>query len=266
MASINDLPPEIRAQIPQLAQAGVVDIQQAPGGGWYALGADGGVFAIGGARFRGGLGGTQHLSGIGSKAARLEIDPETGGYTIVGDKGHRYAFDTEYLTPEQAANREELKKPNPLYSDPDFLAFVRASDYGIETAAADTIRKQEAINRGLVTSLAQLSDTAHQNKRGIDNSFEARGVYRSGKRVERQDEYEGTRALQEYGIRDQAQTQIQNSAADLAGLVASNQQKSAELGYGTAGNQALTQGYEAVQKKYPQLFPIATGNPTSPTG
>lgn len=248
MASFAELPPEIQAQIPAAARAGLVDIQPAPGGGWLALGKDGGVFALGGAAYKGGLGGTPHLQNVGSSAARLEIDPNTGGYTIIGDKGHRYAFGTEYKAEAPAA------APNSLYRDPAFLAFLRSSDLGLETAAQDVARKQAAYQQALALAVPTMQDQGKQERQGIDNNFEARGVYRSGQREVQNAAQEVRQANAISGAQASTAENIGSLQSSLAERVAEQQRMAAEKGFSTAQQQELGQQQETLRSKYPAQF------------
>lgn len=296
MASINDLPPEIRAQIPAAALGSIVNVAQSPSGGWYAVGKDGGVFSLGGAGFQGSLGGTKLNSEI------VDIVPTQSGkgYYLVGADGGIFSFgDAKFqgalpgLQGDTLAGQHKIgtggfklnsaggysltdtegraydfgpkaPKANPLYSDPDFLAFTRAADYTIDAAAADVARRQGAINRALANDLTTLADSRDKDLTGVDNSHEARGVYRGGARLRDRSKTEADYANREGQVRDQRTQEITEIGSSLTNTVAGLQQKAAELGYGTAGEQALGQGYEAVQKKYPGLFPITTKSPANP--
>lgn len=79
--------PEVRPMFdPALPVCAVL---AAPGGGFWGLGPDGGVFAFLGAPFYGSAAGQPYFAG--RKAARLESHP-TGGYTIVATSGETYHF------------------------------------------------------------------------------------------------------------------------------------------------------------------------------
>lgn len=247
----------ILATLPQAARDSIVDLVPAPGGGFYAVGKDGGVFALGGAAFHGSIPGLQGDTLAGRHTINqggFKLLPN-GGYEIVDSEGRKYAFNPQAPPPPKA---------NPLYSDPDFLAFVRSADYTIDAAAADVARRQGAINRALANDLSRLSDSRDKDLKSIDDSHEARGVYRGGARLRDRSKSESDYARMEGETRDARANEIYDTASTLTKTVADLQQKSAELGYGTSGEQALGQGYESVQKKYPGLFPITTKSPTSP--
>lgn len=254
MQTLNPDQVNLLATLPQTARDSIVDVVQAPGGGYYAVGKDGGVFALGGAAFHGSIPGLQgdtlagqHQVGQGG----FKLLPG-GGYEIVDTAGRKYAF------------APPAPQANPLYSDPDFLAFTRAADYTIDAAAADVARRAGAVNRALTTDLTQLADSRDKDLKSIDESHETRGVYRGGDRLRDKAQRETEFATREGQVREQRAGEVADISSGLANTVAGLQQKSAELGYGTAGEQALGKGYEAVQKKYPNLFPITTKSPTSP--
>lgn len=97
----------------------IVDAIDQPGGGVWAVGADGGVFSLdaggnpgGGAYFGSlpGLGAALGDPAVHGQAVRIEADPQTGGYTIVNSRGERYNFagnqrpaDTTVAPPPPAA-------------------------------------------------------------------------------------------------------------------------------------------------------------------
>lgn len=253
MAAIDALPAHLRQGLP----SNVVDVVQAPGGGYYAVGADGGVFTLGGAQFHGSIPGLQgdtlagqHQVGQGG----FKLLPN-GGYEVTDTAGRKYAFGPQ---------APPAPKANPLYSDPDFLAFTRAADYTLDAAAADVARRQAAVNRALATDLTTLQDSREKDLKSIDESAETRGVYRGGDRLRDRTQAESQYAQREGQVREQRSTELADTAQSLADKVAGLQQQAAEKGYGLAGEQALGQGYEAVQKKYPGLFPLTSKNPIKP--
>jgi hypothetical protein len=69
----------------------LVDATDAPGGGTWALGADGGVFALDGAPFLGSYPGLPEASRQGTRTfRRIEFNPSTGGYALISEQGERY--------------------------------------------------------------------------------------------------------------------------------------------------------------------------------
>lgn len=78
----------------------IVDAIEDPvSGGIWALGADGGVFALNGAPFMGGMGGNPHFAG--RTAQRLEYDAALGGYKIVSTRGEVYGSAGEFGDPSR---------------------------------------------------------------------------------------------------------------------------------------------------------------------
>jgi hypothetical protein len=250
--------PALLAQLPENVRGNVVDIVPAPGGGYVAVGKDGGIFNLGGSKFYGSVPGLQGDSLAGKHqfgAGSLKVNPD-GSYSMTDAGGHNYAFG-----PQAGA----APAANPLYSDPGFLAFLRGSDYTLDASAAAVARKQAALQQGLGNSLMNLKDQGVSDRRNTDNSYEARGVFRSGARDRAQTDLDNQYANREAGLRNDTANQISDLNQSLSDTVAQQQQKAAELGYGTAGQQGLTNSYSDIQKKYPGLFPVATGSPIQPS-
>jgi hypothetical protein len=69
----------------------LVDAMDAPNGGTWALGADGGVFALDGAPFFGSYWNIAPEGRQGTRAfRRIEFNPASGGYSLISDRGERY--------------------------------------------------------------------------------------------------------------------------------------------------------------------------------
>lgn len=82
-ADLSQLPPGV---IP-------VDGIPAPGGGYWVMGKDGGVFSIQGAPFFGSYPGLPPESKQGLRAFTKIIPGNAGGYTLISDRGETYNFD-----------------------------------------------------------------------------------------------------------------------------------------------------------------------------
>lgn len=92
--------PDLAALQRQHPEWRIVDAIDRPDGGVWAVGADGGVFALDqGGNWQGDVYGS--LPGLGvalgdpavhGQAVRIEADPATGGYSIVNTRGERYLF------------------------------------------------------------------------------------------------------------------------------------------------------------------------------
>jgi hypothetical protein len=69
----------------------LVDAMDAPNGGTWALGADGGVFALDGAPFFGSYWNIAPEGRQGTRSfRRIEFNPASGGYSLISDRGERY--------------------------------------------------------------------------------------------------------------------------------------------------------------------------------
>lgn len=241
-------PQDLQQGVPQ--GANIVARQPAPGGGEILLDANGGVYAIGGAKYQGSYWDDNYVSAKdrndpNRRFSGLEMDPHSGGYTAISEGGERFAFNTPY---------KDAATANSLYRDPAFLAFLRGSDTTLETAAQDVARKQAAYQQALALAVPQIQDNGQQERRGIDNSFEVRGVYNSGQRAVRNQEQEIRQGNQIATAQASTADQIGELHSGLAGLVAQQQQQAAEHGYNTAQTQELGQRQEALRQKYPAQF------------
>jgi hypothetical protein len=143
---------------------------------------------------------------------------------------------------------------NTLYQDPAFLAFQRASGQGLEIAAADVARKQQAYQTALQAGSQSLQQNREQGLKSADNSAEARGVFRGGQRLANRQVQEDQYTNQLGQLQTNTATNIADLNASMTNRVAEQQQKAAELGFGTAQQQALTNDYDALKKKYPGQF------------
>lgn len=70
----------------------IVSVIDAPGGGTWAVGADGGVFALDGAPFVGSYPGLAAAQRQGNRSFTDIVANQTGGYTLKANDGHTYDF------------------------------------------------------------------------------------------------------------------------------------------------------------------------------
>jgi hypothetical protein len=230
----------------------------APGGGFYVLGSDGGVFALPDASgktpaYYGSVPGLkgdalagQHQFADGG----LSLNP-TGGYSLTDTAGRNYGFDTGY------ANANGLSVPaqgNTLYSDPAFLAFMRSSGLGLETAANQVRTQTGAINAALGTTMGDIGNTYDENARKTQGGYESRGILRSSDTQQGLDQVERARLSAQTTAQNNAANQIGALNQGLVGQVLGQQQKAAELGLTTGQNQDYDAQMAGLQKKYaPEL-------------
>lgn len=73
-------------------------------------------------------------------------------------------------------------------NDPSYLAYLRATGLQEEVARANAARQTAAIQRQLATTTPEIARLGQLARARIGDSFEARGVYRSGMRQQRQAE------------------------------------------------------------------------------
>lgn len=240
--------------------AGVHEVQRvaAPGGGYYVLGSDGGVFAIPDAggktpAFYGSVPGMQGdtLAGQHQFAdGALSLNP-TGGYSLTDTAGRNYGFDTNYAKGHGLAVPEQ---GNTLYSDPAFLAFMRSSGLGLETAANQVRQQTGAINAALQTSMGDLANQYNESGRRTQGGMESRGVLRSSDTQQALDQNERARSAAVSSAQSGAANQISGLNQSLASQVAAQQNKAAELGLSTAQGQDYNDMLNGLQKKYaPEL-------------
>ena len=212
---------------PQLPP-GVVGVAEipAPGGGKWILGADGGVFAVDGAPYLGSYQGLDAGTKNDPNRTFTGIEAAGNGYALTSGTGERYQFDGQGGSPPAP---DQAAAPS-LYSNPAFLAFLRSSGLGIETAANDVAKREGAINVALASKIPELQEQGRRNLRGIDNSFESRGVFRSGTRMDKRAESEYDTNNLIAGAETDAANQVGELKSSLAQTVANQAGRGAELG------------------------------------
>lgn len=229
----------------------LVDVTQAPGGGLWALGADGGVFALdaqGNASnatpFHGAYTTLSEAERQGDRQGfkRIQATPN-GGYSLTSGRDEQFAFGPKAPAAPQ----------NVLAEDPAWLAFLRTSGLEYDQAAADMSRRSAAINTALGLDIPEIEEQGKQARRGIDNSFAARGVFESTARKDRLGEQEAQQTSQIGRRRLDAVNQVGGLEGDLAGTVAGIQRRGAEMGSSIAGNNygsELERGLAQTRSKY----------------
>lgn len=126
---------------------------------------------------------------------------------------------------------------SPIYGDPSMLAFMRASGLSNEIAAADVARDTSATQRALGIATDDLGIRGEQERRGISNNQEDRGVFRSGQTLTRTAEQEGAQARQLGAMQDAAANRVSGLQSGLLAKIAANQQSAAEAGLTTGQSQ-----------------------------
>lgn len=239
-------PEDIAAGVP--GGVNIVKRIAAPGGGEYLLGADGGVFAIGGAKYQGAYTGLAEADRQGTRSfTDIELG-QNGGYTLKSDAGERYAFGTDYKTPDQAAQEASI------YTNPAYMAFVRSADLGLEESARRVATRSNAINQALGNNTAEMGEQNRQSQRGINNSYEARGVYKSGARQVANDEQNARYATALGKAESEAASQVSDLHTSFADQVSGIQRDAGERGFDVAQTQDVEQRLAATRRKFPEYF------------
>lgn len=144
----NDLPP------------GVVEVDRTPAanGGWWVLGNDGGVFAVGGASFYGSYPGLAPDARQGDRMGWERIEPtEEGGYALVSGKGERYLF-----------NPPPSQKPvSPVSTEPAIQADPAGPTQGTDAVSGTAIVEDVLKRYGLDPQLGK-EMLNHYNTGGDD--------------------------------------------------------------------------------------------------
>lgn len=227
--------------------AGVQEVQRipAPGGGYYVLGSDGGVFAMEGAAFHGSVPGLKGDTLAGKHkfaAGGMTLNPR-GGYTLTDTEGRSYSFDAP---PEQQTNT--------VTADPAMLAFLRTSGLTMETAANQVRQQTGSINAALQTSMGDIRNNYDESARKTQGSYEARGILRSSSQQQAADQVERQRLAAQTAAGNAASGQIAGLNTGLVNQVLAQQQKGAELGLQVGTNQDWDATLSGIKRKYaPEL-------------
>jgi hypothetical protein len=239
---------------------GVEEVQRiaAPGGGYYVLGSDGGVFAMAddsgkAPAFYGSVPGVKGDTLAGQHefaAGGLELNP-TGGYTATDTAGRKYGFDTNYA---RANGMQVPDQGNTVTSDPAFLAFLRSSGLGLETAANQVRQQTGAIQAAKQVAVGDIDNSYGEQARRTKGGMESRGVLRSSDTQQALDQNERARLAARTAKENEAATQIGSLNSGLVNKVLDTQSRAAELGLTTGQNQDYAAQDAAIRKKYaPEL-------------
>lgn len=120
-----------------------------------------------------------------------------------------------------------------LQSDPAYLNYLRTMGLGDSDARSAAQRQIDSVNRQLALTVPQMREQGIENIRGIDNSFEARGVFRSGERLRRN-------AQSEANTQAQIAAAQEGAAGNVAGIMANrdSQLRQLQVGLANAGTDA----------------------------
>lgn len=133
-----------------------------------------------------------------------------------------------------------------LASDPAYLAFLRASGLSGSIATADADRRRNDINIALGIGTDDLNASGEQERRGISDSQEDRGVYRSGQTLRRLGEQEASQGRRRSAIELAASGQLGDIESNLLQTLAGNEVRGAELGLSLSGDRTLADGNAAI--------------------
>lgn len=247
------------AQLP----AGVKEVQRVavPGGGYYVLGSDGGVFAISDEQgrtpqFYGSIPGLKGDSVRGRhqfNSGSLELIPG-GGYRITDTEGRKYNFDTGFARGMGINVPDAAPPPNTLTTDPAFMAFLRASGLSMEAAANQVRQQTAALNAARDTAIGDIDFQAGESRRTAAGSRETRGVLRSSGTNDALDRVERQRLAARTAKENEVSSRIGGLNQGLAEKVLEQQRQAAERGLSTAQTQDVNAQMDQLKKKYaPQL-------------
>lgn len=239
---------------------GVKEVQRipAPGGGFYVLGDDGGVFAISDEQgktpaFYGSVPGVKGDTLAGKHkfaAGGLTLNPG-GGYTATDTEGRGYGFDTNYA---RANGLQVPEQQSTLAADPAMLAFLRTSGLSLETAANQVTQQTAAINAAKDVALGDIGNQYDETARKTHGSYESRGVSRGSSHQQAQDQVERARTGAVVAKQNEAASQISGLNTSLVNKVLEQQGKAAEYGLTAGQNQDYDAQTNTLKKKYaPQL-------------
>lgn len=96
-----------------------------------------------------------------------------------------------------------------IANDPTYLSYLRSSGYNEDSARMLAARQVDQLKRRVSMAIPGIQEAGIEQRRGIGNSFEARGVFASGERLRQQ-------ALQQRGETSQIAA-LQGGLADQVG-------------------------------------------------
>lgn len=144
-----------------------------------------------------------------------------------------------------------------LAQDPAYLAFLRASGLTEQIALGDAARRRDSINQALGIAVDDLDAGGEQSRRGISDSQEDRGVFRSGQTLRRLGEQEEDQARRRSAIELAGAGQLGDIESNLLTQVAGLQTRGAEFGLNQAGNRTYEDGLAALAAT-PISVPVST--------
>lgn len=106
------------------------------------------------------------------------------------------------------------------YQDPVFLAYLRSQGMSESDVAGELAIRTSSLSRQLARQLPAYDDQAQRSQEGISNSYEDRGMFRSGARLVAQQRQatDDDRAKLNFtaGVTDQLSGATLSTAADVA--------------------------------------------------
>jgi hypothetical protein len=116
----------------------------------------------------------------------------------------------------------------PPATDPAYLAFLRQTGVQEQDLGAEAAARISSLNRALQRHLPAYADQKRQAEQGVADSYEERGLYRSGGRL--RDQVDAGNAVDRNRLEDIANTQDQSAGvnADLARNIADLRRQAAE--------------------------------------
>ena len=239
---------DLAAGVP--ANANIVKRVPAPSGqGELLLDANGGVYDTGGQSFSGSYFSLTPEQRQGSRSFQdLVVDPKTGGYKLVSDKGEGYDFGpSQYV--------RDMPRANPLYSDPAFLAFVANAGMDYETAASQVTRQKAGLQNALTLTTGDIQKQGKKQLESIYKDVAGRGLTGAGQMPGEQAVREGEAQSDTLASIARAQADTANQITDLEGQLVTNRQNylrdATTKGYDSAGRQFLDEKLKDVDKRYP---------------
>lgn len=159
-------PAELLNQVPEAARDTIVDFIEGPGGqGHILLGADGGVFAIGGAQFHGAYTTLAPEQRQGERSFERIEQTASGGYRLVSNKpGEEYRFGPPPGTVVQPPPDEPAppSQPAPIEEGAGARASIRStlSAFGLDFSASELDKLVDThIKRGDAGFMLELRQT-----------------------------------------------------------------------------------------------------------
>lgn len=139
-----------------------------------------------------------------------------------------YAGRTEpYPYPEDQTTADAGVAPD-IYSDPAYLAFIRAQGGEESEAARQVASRTAAIQAALAATVPGYLTQGTRNVRQVGESAEQSGIYRSGQRLRGQAEAEAETAGQIAAAQAGAAQDIASLQSELAAKIAANRTAAAE--------------------------------------